>query len=367
MMRPQRCWRMWGIAARAQRNGPVRFTSMTRRQASSSRSSTSWVVAMPALLTRMSSPPRPEMVRRTISRAWLASDTSTAIVSARPPLCSMASAVVWAVASSMSATATAAPASASAAAMPAPMPAPPPVTMATRPESSPSSGLMVVHLEQGAQAAVKRRRPARHQAGLEDLEQLVLGRHEAHRPLLGRPRARLLGPAQCQDRDGAELARLGRHVAALAEAQLVDAVVRLDEVGVLPGGEFPLGVDVSPRRLHAGDQGLALPGPVVVVHRVTPWGVRGRAGPRAPVSRSGAEGEGAADGAHHEPVAQPAGERDHRLEARAVLGHDVVQLERAKRVDDARDALLAETAQVESADHRVDLRNFRHARRPPAD
>src|SRR5215470_14469212 len=96
-------------------------------------------------------------------------------------------------------------------------------------------------------------------------------------------------------------------------------------------------------------------------------GVSGVERGRAPGPRSGAEGEGAADGAHHEPVAQPAGERDHGLEAGAVLGHDVVQLERAERVDDAGDALLAEATQVKSADHRVDLRDSRRARRPPAD
>src|SRR5687767_9429886 len=118
-----------------------------------------------------------------MSRTWLASDTSTRTARARPPLPSMARVVDFAVASSTSATATAAPASARATAMPAPMPAPAPVTMATRPDSSRSPGLIVVQRQQRGQAAVKRRRASRYQARLEDLEQLLLGGAEAHGPL----------------------------------------------------------------------------------------------------------------------------------------------------------------------------------------
>ena len=96
--------------------------------------------------------------------------------------------------------------------MPAPMPAPAPVTMATRPDSSPLRGVIGVHLEQGAQAAVKRRRAARHEARLEDLEELLPRRAEPHRALHVRDQPRLIGPAEGEQRDGHELPHLGRHV-----------------------------------------------------------------------------------------------------------------------------------------------------------
>src|SRR5512144_1083034 len=63
---------------------------------------------------------------------------------------------------------------------------------------------------------------------------------------------------------------------------------------------------------------------------------------------SGAEGEGAADRADHEPVAELSVQRDHRLEAGAVLWHQVVEPERAEGVGHAGDALLAEPAQVKA-------------------
>src|SRR5262245_31319782 len=254
MMRPQPLSRIDGSTALAHRNGPVRFTSRTRRHAISSRSSTSCVVAMPALLTRMSAGPRAAAVRRTMSCTWLASLTSTARARAWAPLFSRVRAVEVAVASSMSATTTAAPASARARAIPAPIPAPAPVTMATRPDSSPLTGAIAVHLEQRAQAPVKGRRAPGNEARLENLEQLLPRGAEAHGALHVRDQPGLVGSAEGEERDRHELPHLGRHVPALAEAQFVDAVVRLDEVGILAGRQLPFRIDVAARRLHARDQ-----------------------------------------------------------------------------------------------------------------
>src|SRR5215472_14997214 len=83
--------------------------------------------------------------------------------------------------------------------------------------------------------------------------------------------------------------------------------------------------------------------------------------------RSAAEGEGAAHGADHEPVSEVTVEAHHCLEAGAMLGDDVIELERPEGIDHAADPLLAEATQVKAADHRVDLGDARDVGRPAAD
>src|SRR2546425_3564091 len=77
----------------------------------------------------------------------------------------------------------------------------------------------LLDLEEGAQSAVERRGSTGNQRGLQDFKQFLLGGAEAYGPL---------------------------HV----------------------GRQFPLGIDVSPRHLHARDQLLRLCDSVVVAHIV---------------------------------------------------------------------------------------------------
>src|SRR5205814_10603066 len=106
------------------------------------------------------------------------------------------------------------------------------------------------HLHQRAEASVERRRAAGHQAGLQYLEDLLAGGAEADRALHVGDEAGAIGAAEGEQRDGDELADLGGDVLALAQPELVDAVVRLDELRVLPRGELPLRIDVAARRLQ---------------------------------------------------------------------------------------------------------------------
>src|SRR2546429_781252 len=127
------------------------------------------------------------------------------------------------------------------------------------------------HLHQGAEAAVERRRAAGHQAGLQHLEDLLAGGTEADRALHVGDEAGAVGAAEGQERDGDELADLGGDVLALAQPELVDAVVRLDELRVLPRGELPLRIDVAARRLHLGDQRVRALRRAVLGHRLPPF------------------------------------------------------------------------------------------------
>src|SRR5438874_11304582 len=95
------------------------------------------------------------------------------------------------------------------------------------------------HLHQRAEAAMERRRAARHQARLQHLEDLLAGGAQADRALHVGDEAGTIGAAEGEQRDGDELADLGGDVLALAQAELVDAVVRLDELRVLLRGELP--------------------------------------------------------------------------------------------------------------------------------
>src|SRR5919201_542849 len=64
---------------------------------------------------------------------------------------------------------------------------------------------IALHLHQGAEAAVKRRRAARDQACLEHLEDLLAGGAEADRALHVGHQARALAAAKGEQRDGDEL------------------------------------------------------------------------------------------------------------------------------------------------------------------
>src|SRR5881296_801216 len=113
--RPPLCCRIMSfVAARVTRNAPRRLTSMTRSQSSSFMRTRRPSRMTPALLTRMSTPPR-----------------------TAPPRASSSLAERWSRSASRPETTTAAPSSASNVAIARPMPRLPPVTIATRPSRGP--------------------------------------------------------------------------------------------------------------------------------------------------------------------------------------------------------------------------------------
>src|SRR5947208_2653339 len=115
---------------------PTMLTSSILRMSSGSRSTISWVISTPALLTTLSRRPRsafvPSMHR---SQLW-SSVTFSGRKAASPPVFLMESTVAWPSSVRMSPMTTAAPARASASAIPAPRPRAPPVTRALRPVRS---------------------------------------------------------------------------------------------------------------------------------------------------------------------------------------------------------------------------------------
>src|SRR5262250_56679 len=104
-----------------QRKVPVRFTATWRLQRSSGISSTLVPPRMPALLTRMSTPPKFARTRATVASTCASSVTSQARPRARPPRLTIHSAHWRALSSATSTQATAAPSSARPWAMPPPM------------------------------------------------------------------------------------------------------------------------------------------------------------------------------------------------------------------------------------------------------
>src|SRR5438876_6628888 len=96
----------------------------------------------------------------------------------------------------------------------------------------------------------------RHHARLENLEDLLARGAEANGALHVRDETRPLRPPEGEERDGDELANLRGDVLAVAQPELVDVVVGLDEFRVLPGRELPLGVDVAARLFHPRDEGV---------------------------------------------------------------------------------------------------------------
>src|SRR5262249_61485452 len=103
------------------------------------------------------------------------------------------------------------------------------VRTTARTPSLPAIGL---HLHQRAEASMKRRRATRDQAGLEHLEDLLLRGAEPDRALHVGHEPGALAATERQQRDGDELAHLGGDVLALAQAELVDPVVTLDELRI---------------------------------------------------------------------------------------------------------------------------------------
>ena len=142
MIHPPPRRRRAGTAARQQWKTPLRLVSITARQSSSdcaARSSPKRPI--PALLTRMSSPPKRCSARSITRCAWSASRTSASTVSISPAD-SAAGAAAGACSAARASAAgerpqitTRLPCATSAAATAAPMPRDPPVTTATRPAS----------------------------------------------------------------------------------------------------------------------------------------------------------------------------------------------------------------------------------------
>src|SRR6201996_8697342 len=115
---------------------PRMFVSSILRASSASRSTSRLVISTPALLTRMSRPPRWPMASG-IARSQLVSEVmSSCTYSAVTPVDRKAAAQLLPRSSRMSAITTDAPARVSAWAIPSPAPRPPPVTSALRPARS---------------------------------------------------------------------------------------------------------------------------------------------------------------------------------------------------------------------------------------
>jgi hypothetical protein len=137
MIRPPPRSRMGPTTALAARKLPITLTSSTLRQSSASRSSNGPRVRpakMPALLTRISTPPNECPVALTASASSGSEVTSATTPSASPP--SFSTSATVAPGSDRSATTTLAPAAASPTQIARPMPMAPPVTSATEPASS---------------------------------------------------------------------------------------------------------------------------------------------------------------------------------------------------------------------------------------
>ena len=83
-MRPHWRARIAGSTAWVHRKADFRLTTMVRSKSSSERSSTPRTIAMPALLTRMSTGPRACATCSTIAATAAACDTSAATAIARP-------------------------------------------------------------------------------------------------------------------------------------------------------------------------------------------------------------------------------------------------------------------------------------------
>ena len=151
--RPQPREHMPGPRARASRNGAFRFVSTTVSQSASSISSAGPRMLMPALLTRMSTVPKPPSTSAT-SRA-ISSDRfrSTAKAAQRLPVAREISCAAARQSSRVRlATATSAPTSARAWLIVRPSPRAPPVTSARRPSRRNRSSTLIV-------AALLPRRP----------------------------------------------------------------------------------------------------------------------------------------------------------------------------------------------------------------
>ncbi len=125
-----------GCAARLASMALVRLVSMTVRQSSSRYSSGRRRMLVPALFTRMSSPPRRVAVASTMAPTAASSVMSATTESAFAPSDESSATAAAFFPASRPATITAAPHRARPRARPRPMPPLPPVTSATRPDRS---------------------------------------------------------------------------------------------------------------------------------------------------------------------------------------------------------------------------------------
>src|SRR2546422_207676 len=133
--------RMWSTAARVALKAVRRLTSSTKSQTSSP---IVWNIlsrVMPALLTRMSSFPKPSTAPATSEAAPSMATALSRLSAAVPPSAVISATTASAGSGSTSLTTTAAPSAANSLAVAAPIPRPAPVTMATRSSRRPTRRL----------------------------------------------------------------------------------------------------------------------------------------------------------------------------------------------------------------------------------
>src|SRR5262249_44772428 len=138
MIRPQPLSSIGPISTRVHRNTARRLTFSTRSQSATGMSWSSDWVKIPALLTRMSTGPRPACTCSAMARTAASSLMSQRTNSPRRPAASISARTPAACSGpAWSTTATSAPSRANPAAMPCPIPDAAPVTTATLPSSFP--------------------------------------------------------------------------------------------------------------------------------------------------------------------------------------------------------------------------------------
>ena len=144
MIRPQPCGSIEFVSALFTKNTARRLTFSTRSQSATGMSSSSDWVKMPALLTRMSTGPRPACTCSAMAAVAVSSLTSQRTNSPRRPAASISARTPAACSGpAWSTTATSAPSRANAAAMPCPIPDAAPVTTATCPQASPCRSFLL--------------------------------------------------------------------------------------------------------------------------------------------------------------------------------------------------------------------------------
>src|SRR5271157_1341686 len=145
-MVPPRPWRIiCRKQARLVRKAPSRCTARTFRQSASDRSTSGAMCWMPALLTRMSTPPSRAATSSTPASTCASSATFIATAVAMPPPSVISLTTSWAPPRLRSATATLAPSRAKRSAICLPIPLADPVTMASFPSRRDMASLLNVH------------------------------------------------------------------------------------------------------------------------------------------------------------------------------------------------------------------------------
>src|SRR5580698_9362896 len=226
--------RRYGSAARVTRTRPTTLTSNTRCHSSSGLSATVPIEPMPALFTRMSTPPRRPAAVSTASRTDASSVTSAATpVNSSPGL--------------RSSTATCAPRLARSRAVASPIPEPPPVTIAVSPLSSAMSYLPLVYRPSRPPAP----RPGsggRDEALLRPAQAVDLQPH-----LVARTQVGVVGQAERDPGRGAgvdQVARLEHHVLAQVPDEVRDPEDHGARGPILPLA--PVDREPQPQKLRVG-------------------------------------------------------------------------------------------------------------------